>query len=141
MHASIPTTYVSLIFVYSFLFSHFFLVLPLLLSLISSLFYYLQLSLIILSVIMGFTIFTPQLLLAHSGCPFETTHWPTGYSATTIALNMLVAPLPIPRQKWLVMFLTFLCFHYSHLDKNQASLSPTSMVCIKWFQLILTYFG
>ena len=32
MHASIPTTYVSLIFVYSFLFSHFFLVLPLLLS-------------------------------------------------------------------------------------------------------------
>ena len=118
MHVSIPTTYVSLIFVYSFLFSHFFLVLPLLLSLISSLFYYLQLSLIILSVIMGFTIFTPQLLLAHSGCPFETTHWPTGYSATTIALNMLVAPLPIPRQNCLSCFLTLSVYHYPHLDED-----------------------
>ena len=118
MHASIPTTYVFLIFVYSFLFPHFFLVLPLLLSLISSLFYYLQLSLIILSVIMGFTIFTPQLLLAPSGCPSETAHWPTGYSATTIALNMLVAPLPIPRQNCLSCFLALSVYHYPHLDED-----------------------
>ena len=118
MHAFIPTTYVSLIFVYSFLFSHFFLVLPLLLSFISSLFYCLQLPLFILSVIMGFTIFTPQLILAPSGCPSETAHWPTGYLATTIALNMLVAPLPILRQNCLSCFLALSVFHYPHLDKD-----------------------
>ena len=48
---------------------------------------------------------------------------------------------PYSQTKWLVLFLTFLCSYYSHLDKDWASPSPTSMACIKWSHLILTSFG
>ena len=66
---------------------------------------------------------------------------PLACPATTIAPNVLVASLLIPQKKWLVLFLTFLCSYYSHLDKDWASPSPTSMACIKWSHLILTSFG
>ena len=115
MHASIPTTYVSLIFLYFFLFSFFFLVLPFLLSFLPSLvppppFCCSQLPLFILSVLVIFTIFTSQLLLAPYGCPSKIAHWPTGCSATIMALNLLVAPLPIPRQNCLSCFLPLSVF-------------------------------
>ena len=48
---------------------------------------------------------------------------------------------PHSQTKWLVLFLTFLRYYYSHLDKDWASPSPTSMACIKWSQPILTSFG
>ena len=67
---------------------------------------------------MGFTIFTPQLLLAPYGCPSKIAYWPAGYLATTIALNMLVAPLLIPGQKWFVLALASLCSHYFHMGKD-----------------------
>ena len=93
---------------------------------------------ITLSAMVRFTIFTLQLLLALYGCPSETAHWPASCSDTTIALNVLVAPLPIPRQNCLSCFLCLFVFHYPHLDKDQASLLPTSMECIKWFQRSLS---
>ena len=120
MHASIPTTCVSLIFVCSFSFlSFFFLFLYLFfLSTLSSPFYCSQLPLFILSVMMGFTIFTPQLLLATYKCPSKIAHLSAGYSATIIALNVLVAPLPISKQNCLSCFLPLSIFHYTHLDKD-----------------------
>ena len=54
---------------------------------------------------MGFSIFTLQPLLAPYGCPSKTTHWLAGCLATTIALNVLAAPLLIPRQNGLSCFL------------------------------------
>ena len=80
MHASIPTTYVSLIFLYILFFSLYsffsFLFLPLLLSVPCSPFpppfYCSQLPFFILSAMVGFTILTPQLLLASYGCPSKT---------------------------------------------------------------------
>ena len=73
MHVSIPTTYISLVFCMFFLFlcsfSSFFLPLlpfgfpPLLF------FHYSQIPFFILSVMVVFTIFTPQLHLAPYGCP------------------------------------------------------------------------
>ena len=74
MHAFIPTTYASLIFVYSFLFSLSFLVLPLFLYVPSVLLYYSQLPFFILSAMVGFTIFTSQLLLPSYECPFKIVH-------------------------------------------------------------------
>ena len=62
--------------------------------------------------------FTPQPLLAPYGCHSKTAHWPTSHPASTIALNVLVAPLLISRQNSLSYFFTSLCFHYSHLDKD-----------------------
>ena len=59
----------------------------------------------ILSAVTRFTIFTLQLFLAPYGCPSKTTHWLAGCPATIIALNMLVAPLLIPRQNGLSCFL------------------------------------
>ena len=38
-------------------------------------------------------------------CPSTTAHWPTGCPTTTIALNVLAAPLLIPRQNGLSCFL------------------------------------
>ena len=124
MHASILITHAFLWFVmFSFLFSLIFLVLPLFLFMIMippllMILYCSQLPPFILSVVMGFTIFTPQPLLAPYGCHSKTAHWPTSHPATTIALNVLVAPLLISRQNSLSYFFTSLCFHYSHLDKD-----------------------
>ena len=66
-----------------------------------SFFHYSQLSPFILFVMVGFTIFTPQPLLAYCGRSSKIAHWPTGYPATTITLY------------WL--------HHTSFLDKNGLS--------------------
>ena len=52
-----------------------------------------------------FHFFTLQPLLAPYGCPSKTTHWLAGCLATTIALNVLAAPLLIPKQNGLSCFL------------------------------------
>jgi len=80
---------------FSFLFSLFFLILPLFLSVMMIplplvVLYYSQLPPFILSAVTRFTIFTPQLLLAPYGCPSKIAYWPVGCLATTIALNVLV---------------------------------------------------
>ena len=67
--------------------------------------YYSQLPPFILSAMMRFSIFTLQPLLAPYGCPSKTTHWLAGCLATTIALNVLAAPLLIPKQNGLSCFL------------------------------------
>jgi len=67
---------------------------------------------------MGFTIFTPQPLLAPYGCHSKTAHWPTDCLTTIIALNVLVAPLLISRENNLSYYFTFLYSYYSHLDKD-----------------------
>jgi len=66
----------------------------------------------------GFTIFTLQLLLAHYWFPSKTAHWPASYSATTITLNVLVATLLIPKQNCLSYFLPLSIFHFLHLNKD-----------------------
>ena len=48
-----------------------------------------QLLPFILFVMVGFTIFTPQPLLACCGCPSKIAHWPAGYPATTTTLYWL----------------------------------------------------
>ena len=122
MHATIPITHAFFSSLLCFLFCSlfFFLVLPLFFSVMIK-----PISLMPPTVhsyhplyCLGFTTFTPQLLLASYRCPSKTAHWATDCPTTTIALNVLVAPLLIPRQKWLVLFLTSLCSHYSHLDKD-----------------------
>ena len=67
--------------------------------------YCLQLPPFILSAMMRFSIFTPQLLLTPYECPSKIAYWPAGCPATTIALNVLVAPLLIPKQNGLSCFL------------------------------------
>ena len=130
MHASIPITHASL---WCFFFFFFLCIFFSFLS-FSSLFYLFffcslpaffpcssycsQLPPFILSDVMRFAIFISQLLLSPHRCPSKTAHWPANCRATTIAQNVLVAPLLIPRQKWLVLFLISLCFHYSYLDKD-----------------------
>ena len=89
----------------------FFLILPLFLFVVMIPFfffmnlYYSQLPPFILSAMMRFSIFTLQPLLAPYGCPSKTTHWLAGCLATTIALNVLAAPLLIPKQNGLSCFL------------------------------------
>ena len=76
IHASIPTTYTSLVFCMFFLFlysfSSFFL--PLLPFVSFFFFFCSHLPPFIPSAIVGFTIFTPQLLLAPYGCPSRTAY-------------------------------------------------------------------
>ena len=48
--------------------------------------------------------------MAPYGCPFKTTHWPAGCLTTSIALNVLVAPFPIPRQNYLSCLLPLSVF-------------------------------
>ena len=117
MHASIPTTYVSLIFLYILFFSLFFLFFSFSSSFLSvpcsplpPPLYCSQLPFFILSATVGFTILTPQLLFASYGCPSKTVHWSANYSATTIALNALVAPLFILKQNCLFCFLSLFVF-------------------------------
>ena len=69
-----------------------------------------------LSAMVGFTIFSYQLFLAPYGYPSRTVHWPAGYSATTIAQSVLVAPLSILRQNYLSCFLPLSVFHFTHPD-------------------------
>ena len=52
-----------------------------------------------------FHFFTLQLLLAPYRCPSKTTYWPVNCPATIIVLNVLAAPLLIPRQNGLSCFL------------------------------------
>ena len=115
MHASIPITYTLLWFLrFPFLFPPF---LPYSTSIsfcgddtffffffLMNL-YYSQLPPFILSAMMRFSIFTLQPLLAPYGCPSKTTHWLAGCLATTIALNVLAAPLLILKQNGLSCFL------------------------------------
>ena len=97
IHASIPTTYTSLVFCMFFLFlysfSSFFL--PLLPFVSFFFFFCSHLPPFIPSAMEGFAIFTLQPLLAPYGRPSRAAHWPADCSATTIALNVLVTPLPI----------------------------------------------
>ena len=78
MHTSIPTTYIFLVFYMFFLFlysfSSFFL--PLLLFVLFFFFFFFcsHLSPFILSAMVGFTIFTPQLLLAPYRCLSRTAY-------------------------------------------------------------------
>ena len=89
MQASIPIipifSWISVFFIF-FFWHFFFLVLPLFLAMVSPPLHCSQLWPFILPVVTGFTIFTPQPLLAHCGRPSKTTHWPTFYLATTITL-------------------------------------------------------
>ena len=98
MHASIPSTHVSSLslgflyfslffFVYSVFFS-FFLTLCFLFAIIP-LFHCSRLQRFILPVVTEFTIFTPQPLLAHYGCPSKIDHWLAGYLATSTTLCWL----------------------------------------------------
>ena len=120
MYVSIPTAHVSFNFCVSFSFLSFFFFWFYLFSFFvpSVLLYCSQQPLFILSTMVRFATFTLQLLLAPYGCPSKTTYWPFGWLATTIALNVLIAPLPIPRQNCLSCFLHLSMFHYSHLDKD-----------------------
>ena len=122
MHTSIPTTCIPLVF---FVHSFFFSILSFLSFYLSFLllflpppFHYSQLPLFIPSTIVGFTIFTLQLLLAPYRCPSRTAHWPASCLTTTSAQSVLVAQLSIPRQNLLVLFLTSLRFHFTHPDKD-----------------------
>ena len=116
MHASIPSTHVSSIslgflyfslffFVYSVFFS-FFLSLCFMFAVIP-LFHYSRLQPFILPAMLGFTILTPQPLLARCGCPSKTDHWLIGYPATTTTLCQL--------------------HHASFPEKMGFVLSPTSL--------------
>ena len=51
--------------------------------------HYSQLQPFIMSAVLGFTIFTPQPLLAYCGRPSKIVHWPAGYPATTTTLCWL----------------------------------------------------
>ena len=99
LHASFPITHAFFQFVvFSFLFSLLFPCFVMMIPFFLMILYCLQLPPFILSTVKGFAPFTPQLLLASSRCPSKTAHWPVGYLATPIALNVLVAPLLIHRQ-------------------------------------------
>ena len=106
LHASFPITHAFFQFVvFSFLFSLLFPCFVMMIPFFLMILYCLQLPPFILSTVKGFAPFTPQLLLASSRCPSKTAHWPVGYLATPIALNVLVAPLLIHRQNGLSCFL------------------------------------
>ena len=112
MYASIPTTCLSSFFFSLFFYSFLSTSLPFRSSPFS------LFTAIILFAMVRFTIFTPQLLLAPYRCPSRTAHWFAGCSTTTIALNVLVAPLSIPRQNCLSYFLPLFVFHFLHPDKD-----------------------
>ena len=105
MHASIPTTYISLVFCMFFLFF---------LSNFSS---FLSSPISLFTTTPFYTIchgeiyhFCPSTTLAPYGCPSKIAHWPVGCRATTSTQNVLVAPLSIPRQNCLFCFLPLFVF-------------------------------
>ena len=119
MHVSIPTSQAfSLIFVFFFsFFLFFFLVLPLFLFVIHdppSLFTTTTFYTICHEMIYHFYPSPAFGLLwaSFQDCPLAC-QLPSHYHCT-----VLVAPCLIPRQKWLVLSLTSLYYHYSHLDKG-----------------------
>ena len=121
MHAPIPITYASLIFCVFFSFPYFLSCSTFLCSFRRPL-YCSQLPLLILSAMVGFAIFTPQLLLDPYGCPSKTTHQLVGCSTTTIA-----------RMCWL--------HHFPFLDKIACLVSylPLFFTPIIWIRIKLFY--
>ena len=142
MHASIPTSYISLVFLCVLSFSLFFLSTSHSFCSIcppSPYIHCSQLPFFIPSVMVGLTIFTPQLLLASYGCPFRTTDWLAGCPATTSAKSVLVAPLSIPKQNYLSCFLPLSVF--TSLIRIRIKLPHLILTSFRWDAIPARHFS